>query len=207
MTEDQKPKKTPKPKTPRIVSHENPKLNPSEQIFCQEYVIDCNATRAYRVAYPKAAYNTARVEGSRALAKPSIQDEISRLMREMAERGKVRAEMVIKELALVAFGDMSLVAEWGDEGISLKPSHELGRDEKAIIKEIGSTPVASMGFPIGYDKKVKLHDKLKALEILAKHFNLLAGSVDDEQARKPIVLQYDPKALADFVNKKNEPNV
>lgn len=197
----------PKKRKPRIVSPENPKLSPTEQIFCQEYVIDCNATRAYRVAYPEAGYNTARVEASRALAKPNIQDEISRLMREMAERGKVRAEMVIKELALVAFGDMSLVAEWGDDGLSLKPSGQLGRDEKAIIKEVQSSPVGSMGVHIGYDKKVKLHDKLKALEILAKHFNLLAGTVDDDQARKPIVLQYDPKALADFVKKKNEPNV
>lgn len=197
----------PKKRKPRIVSPENPKLSPTEQIFCQEYVIDCNATRAYRVAYPKADYNSARSNSSRLIINANIQDEISRLMREMAERGKVRAEMVIKELALVAFGDMSLVAEWGEKGLSLKPSHELGRDEKAIIKEIGSTPVASMGIPIGYDKKVKLHDKLKALEILAKHFNLLAGSVDEEQARKPIVLQYDPKALADFVKKKNEPNV
>jgi phage terminase small subunit len=188
-------------------SFDHPTLNPKEALFCQEYVIDMNATRAYRAVYgTELTYGSCRTYGSRLLTKHDIQDEITRLFKEMAERGKVRAEMVIRELANIAFGDISVVAQWDDNGLELKASDQLTRDNLALIKEVQSTPVGSMGQHIGNDKRVKLHDKMKALEILAKHFNLLQGALDDENARKPFALAYDSTKLKDFIEHDGEPD-
>lgn len=52
------------------------KPNPKECIFCNEYIINLNATQSYLKAYPKASYNTAKTEGCKLLTKPYIQKYI-----------------------------------------------------------------------------------------------------------------------------------
>jgi phage terminase small subunit len=46
--------------------------------FADEYLIDCNATRAYKVAYPNVKKDeTARVNGSRLLTNANVKNYIS----------------------------------------------------------------------------------------------------------------------------------
>ena len=49
------------------------KLNPNQQIFCDEYLIDRNATRAYMAAYPGAKNSdVAKACGSRLLTNANV---------------------------------------------------------------------------------------------------------------------------------------
>lgn len=69
-------------------------LAPKEQRFCEEYLIDMNATQAYiRAGY---AQKSARQLASRLLSKDYIQEEIARLKAERSERTKLDADYVLK---------------------------------------------------------------------------------------------------------------
>ena len=49
------------------------KLNPNQQIFCDEYLIDRNATRAYRKAYPNVKSDeAAHASGAKLLRKATV---------------------------------------------------------------------------------------------------------------------------------------
>jgi len=66
-------KKNNKPEVSQAEETEVPQLNEAQKRFCQEYVLDFNATRAYSVAYPKEKTNdTIRANASNLLTKPNI---------------------------------------------------------------------------------------------------------------------------------------
>ena len=74
------------------------------ELFCQEYIIDFNATQAaIRAKYKE---NTAYAIGAENLRKPQIKERISELINEYlgTEKDTLRIK-VIKELSDIAFGD------------------------------------------------------------------------------------------------------
>jgi hypothetical protein len=100
------------------------KINEQEQMFCEEYVVDFNATQAAkRAGYSRrSAYSI----GSEKLQKPEAKRYICYLMAKRCLRTGITADRVLEELAKIAFAR---------EGVKTK-------------------------------------DKLKALDILAKHVGL-----------------------------------
>ncbi len=68
--------------------------------FCEEYLIDLNATQAaIRAGYSE---KTANEQGAQLLAKLSIQEKITELKAERAKRTEMTQDSVIQELAAVA---------------------------------------------------------------------------------------------------------
>ena len=87
--------------------------------FCEEYMIDLNATQAaIRAGYsPK----TANEQAARLLANVSIQNRIAQLQAEQSRRTGVSADRVVRELAKVAF-DLAAVQSvkvktFGEDGL------------------------------------------------------------------------------------------
>lgn len=77
------------------------KLTEKQKIFCKEYIIDFNATRAAEAAgYSK---KTSKEIASENLTKPNIQSEIARLTKGRNERLEVTADRVVAELAKIGF--------------------------------------------------------------------------------------------------------
>ena len=70
------------------------------------------------------------------------------------------------------FQDPRGVMRWGPDGVALKDSNDLTRDEAVCISEVSQTVSAGGG-----TLKVKLHDKLRALELLGKHVGMFAEKV------------------------------
>lgn len=140
---------------------DNNTLDDRQLAFCREYIIDFNATQAgIRAGY---SATSARTTTSRLLAKDNIQAEIRRLTEERNRRTDVTADRVIQEFAKIAFADIKDVAAWGKHSVYMKEMDEV---DGSLIAEIKNTE-AGIG--------VKLHDKMKALEALAKH----TGVYDD----------------------------
>lgn len=145
-------------------------LTPKQQRFCQEYVIDLNGTQAaIRAGYSPSR---ARQTGSRMVTNGDIQDEIERLQSAIAERLDITAERVIRGIARIAFADLRKLY---DTRGRLKPITELDND----------TAGALAGIEIDRDdkgietRKVKIGDRLKALEMLVKHLGLnLSGETE-----------------------------
>ena len=72
------------------------KLTPKQQRFCEEYLIDLNATQsAIRAGYSE---KTADVIGCENLAKPNISQEIARLVQKRSDSLNIDTDWVLREL-------------------------------------------------------------------------------------------------------------
>ena len=80
-------------------------LTPKQERFCQEYLVDLNASAAARRAgYSKA---TARAIGNENLQKPDVAERIAEMRAQQAERVQVDADRVLRELCLIGFSNMA----------------------------------------------------------------------------------------------------
>ena len=146
----------------------------AQKRFCDEYLIDLNATRAYKVAYPKCKEDeTANAASSRMLRNVKVQEYISEKQKEIEKRTEVTQDMVIKELAKIAFLDIrKLYTENGQ----LKNVADIDSDTAGAISSL-ETLEEYEGYgddreKIGDTQKVRLLDKTKALELLGKHLGM-----------------------------------
>jgi len=77
------------------------KLNPKQTLFCQEYLVDLNATQAaIRAGYSK---KTAQRMGSENLSKPLIAEFIQQAMDKRSKKVEINAEWVLTQ-AVEMFG-------------------------------------------------------------------------------------------------------
>ncbi len=157
---------TPRPMTPR------------QRRFVQEYLIDLNATQAAK----RAGYSarSARTTGQKILHHPAVAAAIETAQAKRAERTRVSADKVVKELAKVAFGDPRRLLSWGPDGVILRESSELSEADAALVSEISETRTAAGG-----SRRVKLRCKLTALTALGKHLGLFGNG------RRPVLSEPD----------------
>lgn len=88
-------------------------MTDKQKIFADEYLIDLNATRAYKAAYPKVKNdNTAAVSANRLLRNDNVVEYIEERMADRAKRTEVTQDDVVKELATIGFAKTALVNEF-----------------------------------------------------------------------------------------------
>ncbi len=154
-------------------------MNQKQKAFATEYVIDYNATQAaIRAGYSeRSAYSQAH----ELLKKPEIKEAIKELEAAASERTAITKDMVLKELARVAFVDPRKLFD--EEGRPkdirfLDPDTAAALSSVDIYEEfdyIGDEKELS-----GYTKKYKWADKLRALEMLGKHLGMFTDKVHVE---------------------------
>lgn len=160
------------------------KLTPKQERFCNEYLIDLNATQAaIRAGYSELG---ARVEGHRLLTNANIQDFISELNIERQESTGISAKRVIEELAKIAFSD---IREMLTVDNALADVKQLDDNVAGAISSVKITEDKSMGEVIGETKEIKLWDKLRALDSLGKHFGIFER--DNSQKKTDISIIID----------------
>lgn len=147
------------------------KLTPKQLRFVDEYLVDLNATQAaIRAGY---SAKTANEQGARLLANVSVQAALSERMKAREQRTEITQDMVVAELAKIAFSDQRKVMMWGPSGVKLRDSESLTEDDAAIVSEVSETITAAGG-----SLKLKTHDKVKALELLGKHLGMFKDKVE-----------------------------
>lgn len=147
------------------------KLTPKQQRFVEEYIVDLNGTQAaIRAGYSQ---KTAKEIAAENLTKPDIQNEIEKAEAARAERTKVTADRTLLELARIGYADMRQFAAWGPDGVSLTDSKDLSPDDAACVLEVSDEPTK-----LGTKHKIKLHDKVRALELIARHLGMLKDNVN-----------------------------
>lgn len=140
-----------------------------EQLFCQEYIIDYNGTRAYGAAYGEEDKGRCNSNARNLLKRKDIQDYIKELQTERNKRLQITQDDVMRELAAVAFSNVCDYAEIGKDGkLKYIPTSEIDPSKQAAIMSIRQDK---------YGMTIRLHDKLKALEAYAK----MAGYLIDKQ--------------------------
>lgn len=161
------------------------KLTDKQERFCQEYMIDLNATQAaIRAGYSK---KTAHSISSRLLSKVKVQERISELRIEVQKKTDLSLERVLKELAAIAFVDPSEIFE--NDG-TVKPLSNMTEEARRAIAGIKRKVVTGPQMD-ETTVEAKLLDKLGALEKLMRH---LGGyEVDNKQKQDKIIIVGEPE--------------
>ncbi|WP_026678207.1 terminase small subunit [Fictibacillus gelatini] len=147
------------------------KLTAKQQRFVEEYLIDLNATQAAI----RAGYSVKRASeiGYQLLQKTTVSEAVARAMAERSKRTGVSQDRVIEQLAKIAFADLKDYVNWNEFGVSIINSEDV---DGSVLSEVSET-VNNTILPNGTEiekktKKVKLNDKIKALELLGKHLGM-----------------------------------
>lgn len=142
-------------------------LTEKQEKFCNEYLVDLNASGAAR----RAGYSddTAYSIGWENLRKPEIQARINELRQQTATSLNITKERIAQELARIGFADIRRIF---DEQGALKSPQNWSDDDAAVIAGVDVQETLDWEdkekIHTGYLKKVKLWEKTKALEQLAR---------------------------------------
>ncbi len=145
------------------------KLTAKQQRFCDEYLIDLNATQAaIRAGY---SAKTADQQGSRMLTNVKVQQEIAEKMAERSKRTGINQDRVLQEIAKLALVNI-------DDVVDL----ETGRVRKTATKEdlacIQSIKIKPTEF--GTEREIKFYDKKGSLELVGKHLGMFKDKAEVE---------------------------
>lgn len=177
------------------------KLTGKQRLFVDEYLIDFNATRAYKAAgYNVKSDNVAAANAVRLLRSANIQAYLAERRKNLQERTEISQDKVLLELAKIAFSNGSDFAKvvtkpkvrkvWNDEKqeyedkeeldqfVELLDTDELPADKKAAIASIKNTK---------HGIAVETCDKVKALELIGRHFGMFTEKLKIvDQADNPL---------------------
>lgn len=146
-------------------------LTEKQKIFADEYLIDLNATRAYRTAYPTVKKDeTAKSAGSRMLTNVNVAEYISERLEKLQSERVADVQEVMEYLTSVMRREkkecvvVTITREKSDyiTGEDGKPRKQTVKEE---IPEIVEIPA-------------KLSDANKAAELLGKRYSLFTDKVE-----------------------------
>lgn len=136
-------------------------LTLKQEIFADEYLIDLNATRAYKVAYPKVKKDeTAAAAGARMLRNVKVAEYIQKRMKDREQRTEITQDMVLQELAKIGFANITDFVTIEGPYVKIKETASMPQDKLGVIAGIkeGANGI-----------EIKLNDKEKALELIGRH--------------------------------------
>ena len=152
-------------------------MTEKQKIFADEYLIDLNATRAYKVAYPRVKNDeTAAAAAARLLRNVKVAAYVEKRMQDRQKRTEITQDMVLQELAAIAFANATDFAQIVNGRVILTNTADLSEEQMKAIAGI------------------KLNDKEKALELLGRHLGMFkdrieVSGLDDEKAKLDDILQ------------------
>ena len=153
-------------------------ITEKQKAFVEEYLVDLNATRAYKAVYKSCKKDeTARVNGSRLLTNANVAEYLAKRRKDMQKRTEVTQDRVIQELAAIAFSDILDYVSISDDGpyseVVLTPTKSIPTHKRAAIAGIkqGANGI-----------EVKLYDKLVALDKLGQHLGLFNNNDIDNDS-------------------------
>lgn len=139
-------------------------MTEKQKRFCDEYLIDCNATRAYKAAYPHVKNDAvAAAAGARLLGYVSVREYIDARLAEISSAKVATAQEVMEYLTSVMRGESMaeiVVVEGEGDGMSTARRVQKAPDEK---------------------------ERLKAAELLGKRFALFTDQVQ-VQGAVPVII-------------------
>ena len=131
------------------------KLTEKQKIFADEYLVDLNATRAYRIAYPRVkSDNVAAVNGTRLLRNAKVKEYIDERLKQLEDKRIAKADEVLKYLTSVMRNEVK---------------------EEVVVVE-GEGDGCSSARTIKKDMSAK--DRNKAAELLGKRYRLFTDRIE-----------------------------
>lgn len=146
-------------------------MTAKQKRFCEEYLIDLNATQAaIRAGYsPESAQQI----GTENLSKPVIRARIDTEIAERSRRTGVNADRVVQELAKIAFVKATDIIDPNTATVRDSATEE----DKACIAAV-KFKSSSGESSDSVEREIRMCDKLKALELLGKHLGMFTDKVN-----------------------------
>ena len=130
-------------------------LTDQQKKFIEEYLIDMNGTRAYRVAYPSVKKNeTAAALASRLLTKAKVKKAIEPILENMSSDRMATVTEVMEYLTSVMRGESTA--------------------EVVVVEGLGDGVSEARRFKKAPDEK----ERLRAAELLGKRYGLFKDKVE-----------------------------
>lgn len=137
-------------------------LTDKQDMFCKEYIIDLNATKAYTRAGYKCTEEAARKNSSRLMTNDDIRSRIEELQSERAGKLNLDAEWVLKRLK-----------EISDKCMQEEPVMKFDYEERKLV-ETGEYQFDSGGAN-------------KATELIGKHLGMFKDKIEHSGAIEIVV--------------------
>jgi len=164
------------------MKYKKKRRDPREAVFVREYLVDLNGTAAAKRA--KYSNKTARQIASQLLSRLNVQEAIAAAMKKREVRTEITQDRVLRELAIIAYSDIKnhLDIDENTGAVRSKGFDNMPKDSSRAIESISEDRVikenADGNSTTVYDKfKFKLHDKIKALELLGRHLGMFVTEI------------------------------
>lgn len=176
---------------PKITRATNAIVNVQQEIFLQAYLAN---GRNRELAEDEAGYS--RGYGKSVLTKPNCRKRLAEIMQEASSKLKVSQELVLSEIAAIAFADITDLSEIGE----IKSLQDLRRLPKAVRKAIHTIDFDREVIPATYDeggklleparivtviKRIRMHPKTSSLAILAEATDLIQTEREKDLEKRP----------------------
>jgi phage terminase small subunit len=200
-----RPRPRPRSETNGISEATLNKLTPKQEAFVREYLVDLNGTQAaIRAGYSE---KSAPVIACQNLRKLNVLRAIEEAFMEL---GGVTRARIVDELGAIAFADIGDFIDWSNETqqlstdikgridgdiedgskpgeevvvltnrVVLKPSHKLTREQRRAVAKVAQDRYGNV--------RMELHDKLGALNSLARALGMFQDTTVHEQHGQPNV--------------------
>lgn len=155
-------------------------MTEKQKRFCDEYLIDCNATRAYREAYPNCKKNSSADAAARKLlGNTRIREYIEKRLAEKEDALIAKQDEVLQTLTRV------LRRQEPDTVVVTCKERRSGYDEN------GKKVIVEKEVPQLVQVPTRVSDLNKAAELLGKRYGLYTDKVDlDADAELHICIDY-----------------
>ena len=154
----------------------NTELTDKQQLFCIYYIRCFNATKAYQKAYG-VDYATAASIGYRLLGNDGVKEEILRLKQDRLNREFISEPDIFQKYMDIAFADMNDFVDISAGFVTVRKEID-----GTIVNEVSSTQSGV---------KVKLADRMKALQWISDHMDLATEKQKAEIALLKAKVQTD----------------
>jgi phage terminase small subunit len=141
-------------------------LTEKQKNFCHEYLIDLNASLAYKRAGYAGNDVTAGKNGYKLLNITEIQLEIQRLQDLRAKRTDITADKVLTAVGAIAFTPITQVLKIEGQNIELFDSAKWSPAARLAVESVRKAKDGSI--------TVKMHNKVDALGKLMQHLGMLS---------------------------------
>ena len=155
---------------------QNTDLTDKQQLFCIYYIRCFNATKAYQKAYG-CGYTTAVTNGPALLGNTRVKEEILRLKQERLNREFLSESDIFQKYMDIAFADIN-------DFVDISAGFATAKDgiDGTIVSEVSNTQSGI---------KIKLADRMKALQWLTDHMDLATEKQKAEIALLKAKVQTD----------------
>lgn len=169
--------------------------------FVSEYLKDLSAVQAaIRAGYSK---KTARVQGPRLLSNAAVAKAVAEGSAKQLAKNDLTADRILEEMRRLALFD---IRDYFTKDGKLKPITDISEQARSAIAgfEVARANLNPKDGKMSEEwlHKIKLNDKTKSLEMLAKYFGLLTEKVDLNVTMDATLLAKIQKARARLGEKK-----